>query len=34
MVLDRGFTPFNLVSVAIELALAAGPLLYVFGYVA
>jgi hypothetical protein len=34
MVLDRGFTPFNLVSVLIELALAAGPLLYVFGYVA
>lgn len=34
MVLDRGFTIFNAVSVVIEIMLAAGPLLYVFGYVA
>jgi hypothetical protein len=34
MVLDRGFTSFNALSLLIEVALAAGPLLYVFGYVA
>jgi hypothetical protein len=34
MVFDRGFTLFNLVTLALEVALAAGPLLYVFGYVA
>lgn len=34
MILDRGFTIFNAVSVAIEIMLAAGPLLYVFGYIA
>ncbi len=34
MVVDRGFTAFNAVSLLLEIALAAGPLLYVFGYVA
>ena len=30
---DRGNTAFNWISLAIEIALAAGPLAYVFGYV-
>ncbi len=34
MVVDRGFTVFNVVSVLLEIALAAGPLLYVFGIIA
>lgn len=34
MIFDRGFTVFNLVSIAMESALAVLPLLYVFGYVA
>lgn len=34
MVVDRGFTVFNAVSLVIEVLLAAAPLLYVFGYVA
>lgn len=34
MVLDRGFTSFNALSLLIELSLAAGPLLHVLGYVA
>lgn len=33
MVFDRGFTRFNFVSLALEILLAAGPLLYVFGYI-
>ncbi|MEO1749721.1 MAG: DUF4345 family protein [Pseudomonadota bacterium] len=34
MIFDRGFTVFNLVSIAMEVALSVLPLLYVFGYVA
>jgi hypothetical protein len=34
MIADRGFTSFNALSLLLEVALAAGPLLYVFGYVA
>jgi hypothetical protein len=34
MVFDRGFTSFNAMSLLLEIVLAAGPLLYVFGYVA
>ncbi|HSO48210.1 MAG TPA: DUF4345 family protein [Rhizobiaceae bacterium] len=34
MIFDRGFTSFNAMSLLLETALAAGPLLYVFGYVA
>jgi cytochrome c biogenesis protein CcdA len=34
ILLDRGFTWFNLISLLLEVALAAGPMLYVFGYVA
>lgn len=33
MVFDRGFTAFNIGSLVLEVALAALPLLYVFGYV-
>jgi hypothetical protein len=33
MVCDRGFTSFNFGSLVLELALAAFPLLYVFGFV-
>ncbi|MGH6861475.1 MAG: DUF4345 family protein [Phyllobacterium sp.] len=34
MMSDRGNTPYNWVSVIVELALAAGPLLFAFGFVA
>ena len=34
MVLDRAITPYNWISLAIELALAAAPLAYVLGYLA
>ncbi|MEL6435609.1 MAG: DUF4345 domain-containing protein, partial [Pseudomonadota bacterium] len=34
MIFDRGWTTFNIVSILMEIALAAFPLLYVFGYVA
>jgi hypothetical protein len=33
MIVDRGFTAFNFGSLALEIVLAALPLLYVFGYV-
>jgi hypothetical protein len=33
MVVDRGFTSFNLASLLLEIILAGLPLLYVFGYV-
>lgn len=34
IVFDRGNTLFNWISILIEAALAAGPLLYAFGYIA
>ncbi|HMQ57714.1 MAG TPA: DUF4345 family protein [Rhizobiaceae bacterium] len=33
MVLDRGMTTFNAISILIEASLAVAPLLYAFGYV-
>lgn len=33
MIVDRGFTTFNAISIVIEAALAAGPLLFAFGVV-
>ncbi|MDZ7823815.1 MAG: DUF4345 family protein [Ahrensia sp.] len=33
IIFDRGNTQFNWISIGMEAALAAGPLLYVFGYV-
>ena len=34
MMSDRGNTLYNWISVLIELALAAGPLLFAFGFIA
>lgn len=34
MIFDRGFTAFNLLAFALEIALAAGPLLFALGIVA
>jgi hypothetical protein len=34
MMSDRGNTLYNWISVIIEIALAAGPLLFAFGFVA